>query len=219
VKILILEDETILAISMQEFLEDSGYEVVHFVNAEDAFDAIYEKRFDLLLLDVKVSGPMTGFKLLSTLREHNIATPAIFITSLNNIEDLTQGYKCGCCDYIRKPFDLAELKLRVEQAIQTQCFHSSDEIIELAFSYIYDTKKMELSLEDKKIILSKRETTILELLIKHRGAVVSYEMFWEEIWGEWIDPTNIRVQVGTLRKKLDQNFIRNIRGVGYSIDV
>jgi DNA-binding response OmpR family regulator len=219
VTVLILEDETILAISMGEFLEDLGYEVVHFVNAEDAFDAIYDRSFDLLLLDVKVSGPMNGFKLLSTLRENNILTPAIFITSLNNIEDLTKGYKCGCCDYIRKPFDLAELKLRIEHAIQTQCFHSSDNIIELEFSYKYDTKKMELSLRDKKVILSKRETSILELLIKHRGSVVSYEMFWEEVWGEWIDPTNIRVQVGTLRKKLKKNFIKNIRAVGYSIDI
>ena len=218
-KILILEDETILAISMQEFLEDSGYEVVHFVNAHDAFDAIYDGAFDLLLLDVKVSGSMTGFKLLSTLRENKITTPAIFITSLNNIEDLTKGYKCGCCDYIRKPFDLTELKLRVEQVIQTQCFHSLDEIIELPFSYSYDTKKMELSLKDKKIVLSRRETAILELLIKHRGVVVSYEMFWEEVWGEWIDPTNIRVQVGTVRRKLKKNFIKNIRGVGYSIDI
>jgi DNA-binding response OmpR family regulator len=217
--VLILEDETILAISMEEFLEDLGYEVVHFVNAEDAFDAIYDRGFDLLLLDVRVSGQMNGFKLLSTLRENNILTPAIFITSLNNIEDLTQGYKCGCCDYIRKPFDLAELKLRIEHVVQTQCFKASDNIIELEFSYKYDTKKMELSLGDKKVILSKRETSILELLIKHRGSVVSYEMFWEEVWGEWIDPTNIRVQVGTLRKKLEQNFIKNIRAVGYSIDI
>lgn len=218
-KILILEDETILAISMQEFLDDLGYRVVHFNNAHDAFDAIYAGAFDLLLLDVKVSGSMNGFQLLSTLRENKITTPAIFITSLNNIEDLTQGYKCGCCDYIRKPFDLAELKLRVEQAIQTQCFHSLEEQIELPFSYLYDTKKMELLFNHKKVVLSRRETNILELLIKYRGSVVSYEMFWEEIWGEWIDPTNIRVQVGTVRKKLKKNFIKNIRGVGYSIDL
>jgi len=217
--ILILEDETILAISMEEFLEDQGYNVSRYVNAETAFDAIYDNSFDLLLLDVKVSGKMNGFELLSSLRKNNILIPSIFITSLNNIEDLTKGYKCGCCDYIRKPFDLAELKLRVEYAIQTQCFQSIDHIIELEFFYKYDTQKNELFREDKKIILSKRETSIMELLIKHRGSVVSYEMFWEVVWGEWIDPTNIRVQVGTLRKKLEHNFIKNIRGVGYSIDI
>ncbi len=218
-RILILEDEKILGISMQEFLEDLGYEVVHFTNSGKAFDSIYSKAYDLLLLDVNVSGKQNGFELLSSLRKLKIATPAIFITSLNNIEDLTQGYACGCCDYIRKPFDLAELKLRVEQVIKLHCFSSAEDIIELAFNYRYETKKMQLFLDDEKIVLSKTETKLLELLIKHRGSVVTYEMFWEEVWGEWIDPTNIRVQVGSLRKKLKNNFIKNVRGAGYSIDL
>lgn len=218
-RVLILEDETILAISMQEFLEDSGYEVEHYTNSENAFDAIYNKPFDLLLLDVKVSGKQNGFELLSSLRKADICTPAIFITSLTDIEDLTEGYACGGCDYIRKPFDLAELKLRVEQVIKLHCFSSTDTTIDLLFDYLYDTKKMQLILKDKVIVLGKTETKILELLIKQRGSVVSYEMFWEEIWGEWIDPTNIRVQVGNLRKKLEKDFIKNIRGVGYSIDL
>jgi len=218
-RILILEDEKTLGISMQEFLEDLGYEVEHYVSSDRAFDAIYKNAYDLLLLDVKVNGKQNGFELLSSLREANIATPAIFITSLNNIEDLTQGYASGCCDYIRKPFDLAELKLRVEQVIKLHCFSSNEHLIKLAHEYVYDTKKMQLSLHDEPITLGKTETKMLELLIKHRGTVVTYEMFWEAIWGEWIDPTNIRVQVGSLRKKLDNDFIKNARGVGYSIDL
>ena len=218
-KILILEDEKVLGDSMEEYLVDSGYEVTNFTNSEKALDSIYETSYDLLLLDVNVHGKLNGFELLEVLREANITVPAIFITSLNNIEDLTQGYSSGCCDYIRKPFDLAELKLRVEQVIKIYCFSSSENIIELGLDYIYDTKKMQLSLNSEVIILSKTETKLLELLIKNRGAVVTYEMFWEEVWGEWIEPTNIRVQVGSLRKKLGDNFIKNIRGVGYSIDL
>lgn len=218
-KIFILEDEVILAISVQEFLEDLGYEVVYKTNSQEAFDTIYNSSFDLLLLDVKVSGNQNGFELLSLLRQYNIATPAIFITSLNDIDDLTHGYACGCCDYIRKPFDLAELKLRVEQVIKLHCFNSSKDIIELAFNYKFDTKKMQLTLDKEIISLSKTETKLLELLIKHRGSVITYEMFWEEVWGEWIEPTNIRVQVGNLRKKLKYDFIKNIRGVGYKIDI
>lgn len=218
-RILILEDETILAISMQEFLEDSGYEVIHHTNSEQAFDAIYEKPFDLLLLDVKVTGEQNGFELLASLRQANISTPAIFITSLNDIEHLTQGYASGGCDYIRKPFDLAELKLRVEQVIKLHCFHSLDNIIELAFGYKFNTTTRQLTLDNEPIGLSKTETKILELLIKCRGSVVTYEMFWEEVWGEWIDPTNIRVQVGSVRKKLKHDFIKNIRATGYSIDL
>ncbi|HIP27077.1 MAG TPA: response regulator transcription factor [Flavobacteriaceae bacterium] len=218
-KILILEDEKVLGDSIEEYLSDSGYEVTNFTNSEKALDSIYELSYDLLLLDVNVHGKLNGFELLEVLRKSNIVVPAIFITSLNNIEDLTHGYSSGCCDYIRKPFDLAELKLRVEQVIKTHCFSSSENIIELTFSYVYDIKKMQLSLKGEVIRLGKTETKILELLIKKRGSIVTYEMFWEEVWGEWIDPTNIRVQVGSLRKKLDNDFIKNARGVGYSIDL
>ena len=218
-KILILEDESILAISMQEFLEDSGYEVNCFSSSDEAYDAIYDTVYDLLLLDVKVLGKKSGFEMLSMLRKEGVTVPAIFITSLTDIDDLSHGYECGACDYIRKPFDLAELKLRMEQVVKSYCFSSSEDSIALPSGYSYDIKKMKLTFENENITLAKTEAKILELLIKQRGNIVSYEMFWEEIWGEWIDPTNIRVQVGSLRKKLKQDFIKNIRGVGYSIDL
>ncbi len=217
-KILILEDEVVLAESIREFLEDSGYEVDSFVNSDDAYDAIYENVYDLLLMDVKVPGEKNGFETLELLRKDGNKTPAIFITSMTDIEDLTRGYECGACDYIRKPFDLAELKLRLEQVVRVQCFSSDDDIIELPSGYNYDVKKMKLTFQGESIKLAKTETKILELLIKQRGSVVSCEMFWEEVWGEWVDSANIRVQVGNLRKKLEQDFIKNVRGVGYSID-
>ena len=218
-KILILEDERILAVSMQEFLEDCGYEIDIYGSSNKAFDAVYEKKYDLLLLDVKVSGDENGFELLRSLRKAKVSTPAIFITSLNNIEDLTKGYACGGCDYIRKPFDLAELRLRVEQVIKLHCFKSSNSSIELPFGYSYNSKKMKLYHKNHgSIKLGKTEKKILELLIKNRGSVVTYEMFWDEVWEEWIEPTNIRVQVGNLRRKLKKDFIKNIRGMGYSID-
>ena len=218
-KICILEDEKTLALSMQEFLEDSGYEVECCTHAEEAFDKIYEKSYDLLLLDVNVNGEKNGFELLSSLREIKIATPAIFITSLNNIENLTEGYACGCCDYIRKPFDLAELKLRVNQVIKLHCFSSLDTIIDLGDDYTYNTESMQLSQAEEKIVLSKTETKIIELLIKYRGKPVSHEMFCEEVWGEWTEPTNIRVQVGSLRKKIKNDSIQNVHGIGYTIDL
>ncbi len=218
-KILVLEDESILALSMQEFLEDCGYEVNCFSSSDEAYDAIYDTVYDLLLLDVKVLGEKSGFEMLAMLREEGVTTPAIFITSLTDIDDLSRGYECGACDYIRKPFDLAELKLRMEQVVKLHCFSSLEESIVLPLGYSYDLKKMKLTLENENIILSKTEAKILELLIKQRGNVVTYEMFWEEVWGEWIDPTNIRVQVGNLRKKLENDFIKNVRAVGYSIDL
>ena len=218
-KILILEDESILAVSMQEFLESLGYEVVCFVDSRSAFDSIFEQNYDLLLLDVKVAGEQNGFEMLRSVREEGLKTPAIFITSLSNIEDIMLGYECGGCDYIRKPFDLIELKLRVEQAIKLHCFTSDEDSIELPFGYLYHTGKMKLTYGEETITLGKTEMKILELLIKNAGLVVTYEMFWDEVWGDWIEPTNIRVQVGNLRKKLKKDFIKNVRGRGYTIDI
>lgn len=217
-KILILEDEVVLAQTMQEFLEEYGYEVDTFSNADSAYDAIYENVYDLLLLDVKVHGEKNGFEMLETLRSDGRKTPAIFITSLTDIEDFTRGYASGACDYIRKPFDLLELKLRIEQVVKILCFDSSEDIIDLPHAYQYDLKKMKLTLNGESVNLAKTETKILELLIKQRGAIVSCDMFWEEVWGEWVDSANIRVQVGNLRRKLQHDFIKNIRGLGYSID-
>jgi len=217
-KILILEDEVILALSIREFLEDSGYEVDCFVNSSDAEDAIYENSYDLLLLDVKVAGDKNGFELLEEIRANDNNVPAIFITSLSDIDNLSRGYECGGCDYIRKPFDLKELEFRVQQVIQKKCFASQECDIALPYGYNYNTKKMKLSYNEHSISLSKKETKILELLIKNRGSIVSCEMFWENVWGEWVESANIRVQVGNLRKKLEKDFIKNIRGLGYSID-
>jgi len=217
-KILILEDEIVLALSMREFLEDCGYEVSCYHTSDDAFDAMYEHTYDLYLLDVKVPGETNGFQLLEEVRKSGNKTPTIFITSLTDIGDLSHGYECGACDYIRKPFDLAELKLRVDQVVKSQCFATTDDLVELPNEYSYDVKKMKLLYKGESVKLGKTETKILELLIKRRGSVVGCELFWEEVWGEWVDSANIRVQVGNLRRKLEKDFIKNIRGVGYSID-
>ncbi len=216
-KILLLEDEYALRVSVEEFLDDLGLNVDTFENGDDAFDAIYAGSYNLLLLDVKVPG-MDGFSLLKALRERDIMIPALFITSLTHVDDLVQGYELGCCDYIKKPFDLKELQIRVEHALRSECLHAKKELIQLNDIYTYDTKNFLLLEEEKKIELTKMEKRILESLIKHRGSVVSIEAFQEEVWGEDIDPANIRVQINKLRKKLSSELIVNVRGLGYKID-
>lgn len=216
-KILFLEDEYVLRVSVEEFLDDLGLDVDAFDNGDVAFDAAYEGSYNLLLLDVKVPG-MDGFELLKTLREKNIMVPALFITSLTHVDDLVKGYELGCCDYIKKPFDLKELQIRVEHALRAECLHAKKELIELDDIYTYDTKNFILLENNKTIELTKTEKRILESLIKYRGSVVSIEAFQEEVWGEDIDPANIRVQINKLRKKLQHELIVNVRGLGYKID-
>lgn len=216
-KILILEDERALAESMAEFLEDVGYEVRIFNHSEDALNAIYENSFELLLLDVKVYG-QSGFEMLKELRRQGNNIPAIFVTSLTDIGDLTQGYQSGCCDYIRKPFELAELQLRVENVIKSQYSATDKERIVLPEDFSYDITKFKLYQNENEITLTKTEVKMIELLIKHRGSVVSLELFSDEVWSHSVLEANVRVQINQLRKKTDKNLIRNVRGLGYTID-
>ena len=108
-KILLLEDDIILSEIIEEFLISLNNEVICTYDGQTASELSYEQTFDLLLLDVEVPS-INGFEFLKSLRKQDINTPAIFITSLNQIEDLEKGFEVGCDDYIKKPFELNELK-------------------------------------------------------------------------------------------------------------
>lgn len=215
-KVLLLEDEYMLRVSITEFLEDIGFEVIGFSNGNQAFDAIYETSFDLYLLDVNVPG-MNGFDLLRTVRKEGNKVPAIFLTSMVNVDNLQEGYKSGCCDYIRKPFDLTELQLRIMHALKDH-YHDGEHLLDFGQGLIYDTEKFVLSFNGESISLSKTEKEILGVLLKHQNQIVSVTMFQDEIWGEYVDPANIRVQINNLRKKLPIDIIQNRRGLGYIIE-
>ncbi len=215
-KVLLLEDEYALRISIEEFLEDIGYEVDGYSNGDDAYEAVYENTYAILLLDVNVPG-MNGFELLGTLRRDGNRTPAIFMTSMTDIQDLQEGYKKGCCDYIRKPFDLDELQLRMMQVCKN-VLHEDEESLTLAEGLQYDLKQFILTYNDKQVLLSRTEKDILNMLLNHYNQIVSIGMFQDEIWGEYIDPANVRVQINNLRKKLPKNVIQNRRGLGYIIE-
>ena len=215
-KILLLEDEYSLRISIEEFLTDLGYEVDGIMDGLEAYDAVYDKAYDLLLLDVNVPS-LNGFELLRKLRSDDIMIPAIFLTSMTDMNDLKEGYKRGCCDYIRKPFDLEELELRIDQAIASHLKNDGN-TVELGCDLMYDLKTSKLTKNDEEIILRKTEKDLLEVLIKHKNSVVSTQMFQDEVWGEYVEPATIRVQLNNLKKKLPESIIQNRRGLGYIIE-
>jgi len=215
-KILLLEDEYSLRISIEEFLEDIGYEVDGFTDGLVAHDAIYDKSYDILLLDVNVP-TLSGFELLKKIRADGKKMPAIFLTSMIELDDLKEGYKRGCCDYIRKPFDLGELEVRIEQAIHSYMQEDSS-VVSIGCDITYDMTKSKLVQDTQEIVLRKTEKEILELLIKNKNAIVSTQMIQDEIWGEYVEPATIRVQLKNLRQKLPENLIQNRRGLGYIIE-
>jgi len=220
VKILLLEDEYSLAQSIKEFLSEYGYRVSIEDNSNNALSNIYENQYDLLLFDINVFGEMNGIKLLEVIRkEYEIKTPTIFITALNDIDSLKSAFNLGCCDYIRKPFDMVELELRIKQSIRANCFFSDDDKVELGKGYIYNIKNYTIIKDDLEIQLNNKEKNILELLVRNRDKFLSVDNIRDTIWGDKdIDIANIRVQINNLRKKIDGDLIINIRGLGYKIE-
>ncbi|MBD3796501.1 MAG: response regulator transcription factor [Campylobacterales bacterium] len=215
-KILLLEDEYSLKVSIQEFLEEIGYTVDSFTDGFEAYSAIHEKTYDLLLLDVNVPS-MSGFDLLDNLRKIGTNIPTIFLTSMTDIQNVKKGYEKGCCDYIRKPFDLEELELRINQACKS-FYADNNDTIDLGHGTFYDLKKEQVFVNDQEVVLRKTELDLLKVLIKHKNGVVSVEMFQDEVWGEYVEPATIRVQLKNLRQKLPEGLIVNRRSLGYIIE-
>ena len=216
--ILLLEDEIILNELISESLTDSGYSVDCFFDGEEALNSIKNKKYDLLLLDVNVPN-INGFELLSYIRDIDIQTPTIFITSLNSIKDMEEGFRTGCDDYIKKPFDLKELKLRVEN-IKKRLNIVSEERTDLKGGYKYDYKNKAICKDGNYFYLAKKESQVLEYFLKNRDRVISLDEIIANIWSFDDAPTysTLRTYIKTLRKQLSPNSITTLKGVGYKYE-
>ncbi len=216
-KILLLEDDYLYRESIQEFLESLGYEVHPFENGEEALDAVYEHHYALLLLDVRVPG-MSGYDLLKYLHENNVHLPVIFMTSLTDINNVCMGYELGCSDYIRKPFELRELKYRIQQVLQRAHYHSDQPRLPLMPPFSFDTEEQALYRDTLRIDLTPNERNIIIALIHHKGAYVDLETLREEVWdNKEITYATIRMEVKKIREKTDKELIKNQRYLGYAI--
>lgn len=217
-KILLLEDDTLLNEIIEEFLEELNYEVVSTHDGQEALEAIYEEKFDLLILDVNVPS-LSGFDLLKNLKENSIDIPSIYITSLHTSKDMQMGFESGADDYIKKPFHLSELQLRINNIKRLRQIDSSGKIdLNEQTSYDYDTKSITIDKEENR--LSKTESKVFEYLLKNRNKAVSIDEISLNNWAydEVPTATTIRTYIKNLRKILGKEIITNIKGIGYKIN-
>ncbi|HIP46886.1 MAG TPA: response regulator transcription factor [Campylobacterales bacterium] len=215
-KILLLEDDANLNETVTEFLEEEGHEVVSVYDGHEAQEKLYESKYDLLLLDVNTPG-IDGFSLLAEAREGDVVAPAIFITSLDSVDDLEKGFASGCDDYIRKPFALKELKIRVETLLKRGFYHESKEIIEIDEKIVYDTKNNELIIDKETISLGHKESILLKLFMKNEGEVIAHERIYKHLWDFDEEPsdTALRTYIKNLRKIIGKEKIVSIKKQGY----
>jgi len=217
-KLLILEDNTLLLNTLEDFLSGHGYECMLVKNGKEALKRCYEGKFDLYLLDVKVPD-MNGFDFLRELRASGDYTPAIFVTSLNDQESLTKGFMLGGDDYIKKPFDLGELLLRIK-AILTRTKGIVDDWLVIDPLYKLNLARKRLFYGSEELDIHLKDFELLYLLVKERGKVVTKEMIHETLWSssEEINEGSIRVYINNLKKIFGKESISNLRGIGYRFE-
>ena len=218
-KILLLEDDTLLNEIIEEFLIELGHEVSSTFDGQEAIETIYENSFDLLVLDVNVPS-LNGFDLLKSLKNNSIDIPSIYITSLHTSNDMQKGFDCGADDYIKKPFQLSELNLRINNIKRLRQIENLGlKVLSPNISYNYDTK--EIIIEQKQIHLSKTEAKIFEYFLKNKNKTVSIDEISLNNWiyDEIPTPTTIRTYIKNLRKVLGKEKILTIKGIGYKINL
>ncbi|MEA3492290.1 MAG: response regulator transcription factor [Campylobacterota bacterium] len=210
-KILVLEDDKLFNETLQDFLDEEGYQVSYALDPYSALDLAYEQNFDLYLFDVNLPYE-SGFDLLRKLRDSGDSTPTIFITSREDKVSLREGFMSGADDYLKKPVDLDELLLRIEALLRRLV---RSELLEVG-GYLLDTKRGRLYLEDKQIDLPQKVISLLILFVSFRGETVSSQEIKNRLWAasEEASDGSIRVYIAQL-KKLFPDAIENIRGVGY----
>jgi len=214
-KILLLEDDLQLNATVKQFLEMRGYEVIAVFDAYEARDRLYEQAVDLMLLDIKVPH-QSGLDLLSDLRAEGDETPAIFVTSLSGVEDVEQGFAKGCDDYIRKPFALKELSVRIESLLR-RTYGSITDTVDLGNGLIFDTAAQRLIRDQRTVALKTKEIKLLSLFLRHTDELLEYERIYRALWDydEEPNPASLRTYVNTLRAELGKTRIETVKNTGY----
>ena len=215
-KILLLEDDANLNDTVTDFLEEEGYLVTSTYDGYEAQDRLYESKYDLLLLDVNTPG-IDGFQLLQEARENGVVAPAIYITSLNGVDDLEKGFQSGCDDYIRKPFVLKELIIRVETLLRRGFFHESTDLMTIGKNIAYNTKSNELLVNGVAETLGNKESALFKLFLQHPNEVLPHDRIYKELWDYDEDPsdTALRTYIKNIRKIIGKDRIVSIKKQGY----
>ena len=217
-RILLLEDDFTLSTIIEEYLSDLGYAITCVYDGEQALNLGYETSFDLFLFDVKVPH-LNGFEVLRELRRRNKTAPAIFLTSLGSMDDLSSAYDSGCDDYLKKPFELKELELRIRALLKRSFSLLSGSLITITEEIRFDPHQDRLFQGNREVPLPRKEARLLKTLLAHAGSVVRSDTLIESAWdyNEEASEESLRTHIKNLRKHLGKERILNIRAQGYQI--
>lgn len=219
-KVALLEDDLLLNDTLCDILGGEMFDVSPYFSLRDAEDAFFEQRFDAIILDVNLPDGC-GFDVAKNIRLHGIGTPILFLTSQNSAESVAFGFESGGDDYLKKPFEPAELIARLKNLIRRSFFHTSSALIVLNDDYSFDPLKEQiLDANYQTIPLLSKELEAFKLLLTRRGHIVTYDDFFTELWGYENDPgfDALRAHIKNLRKRVPSLTIETIRSFGYRLE-
>jgi len=218
-RILVAEDDAILADGVSRTLRQSGYAVDWVKNGLEADSALDTDDFDLLILDIGLPRK-SGLDVLRRLRSRDSHLPVLILTALDGVNDRVRGLDAGADDYLAKPFDLAELEARV-RALTRRGMAGGPTLLRHG-PLTYDQVGRVARLNGDALELSAREVSLLEIFLQRAGRLVSKDQLVSHLceWGEEVSPNAIEVYVHRLRKKLEPGGVRivTVRGLGYSLE-
>ena len=218
-RILIAEDDPILADGLMHSLRQSGYAVDHVADGVAADAALGAQSFDLLVLDLGLPR-MPGLEVLRRLRARRSPVSVLILTAQDGVEDRVNGLDLGADDYLTKPFELAELEARV-RALARRAAGAGQPHLDLGMLSL-DPKARQASINGERLDLPARELRLLEILISRAGRLVSKTQIVDHLcqWGEEVSDNAVEVYVHRLRKKVEPAGVRitTVRGLGYCLE-
>jgi len=214
--VLIIEDEEGILQFLKQGLEEENYQISSATNGLDGLTLFQNEKFDLVLLDWMLP-EMTGLEVCKKIRETNSKTPIIFLTAKDTVQETVEGLKTGANDYIKKPFSFDELLERIKVQLRDK---TEQEILTLGPIEI-NLQKHAVTVNKREVSLTQKEFDLLTYLVKNKGNVCSRTQIIQDVWDIHFDYDTgvIDVFMNAIRKKLnlkvDEDYIKTIRGVGY----
>ena len=221
IRVLLAEDELALGSIVKESLESRGFEVILCGDGQAAWESYLKDKPDVLVLDVMMP-KKDGFTLASEIRKTDTLTPILFLTSKGQSEDVVKGFSMGATDYIRKPFSMEELIVRIKAHLDRQGGQAQPSDWLPLGTYSFHPKRQLLKLGVQEIKLTSRESLLLELLLSRKNEIAERSLILNQIWGtdDFFTARSMDVFITKLRKKLKEDpavQILNIRGYGFKL--
>jgi len=216
-RILIAEDEERIASFVAKGLRAEGFSPTVVPDGQSALDLALAGEADLVVLDIGLP-VLDGFEVLRRLSAEVPALPVVVLTARDSLQTTVAALEGGAADYMAKPFRFDELLARVRLRLRDQ---AEPALVEMTVGDVsLDLRRHRATVGEKVVELSARELTLAEVLVRHRGQVLSREQLLSQVWGYDFDPGSnvVDVYIGYLRKKLGPDFVTTVRGAGYRVD-